>query len=200
MSKTIWKPMTLLAPVPAVLITSGTLESPNVMTAAWTGIVNSKPPMTYVSVAPQRLTHDRLKETGEFVVNLVPAKLVRAADLCGVKSGRDTDKFAECGLTASAASAVSTPLIAECPVNLECRVNRIIPLGSHDMFLADIVAVDVDEDLIDPKGALHFEKAHLFAYAHGTYYALGEKLGTFGFSVKKRRRAPSREKRAASTR
>ena len=186
MAKLQWKPGTLLAPAPPALVSCGTMEAHNVLTAAWTGIVNSEPPMTYVSIRPQRHSHGIIKESGEFVINLPTEAIVKATDLCGVKSGRDVDKFALTGLTAEPSNLVAAPGIAECPISLECKVREVIRLGSHDMFLADIVAVDVDPKYVDEKGALHMEKAGLLAYAHGAYFGLGKQLGTFGFSVRKK--------------
>lgn len=186
MAKLQWKPGTLLPPAPPALVTCGDMEKHNVLTAAWTGIVNSEPPMTYVSIRPERYSHGIITERREFVINIPCQSIVRATDLCGVKSGRDVDKFALTGLTAEPSQLVAAPGIAQCPVSLECRVREICRLGSHDMFLADIVAVDVDEQFLDEKGALHLEKAGLVAYAHGAYYALGRQLGTFGFSVRKK--------------
>lgn len=186
MAKLQWKPGTLLAPAPPALVSCGTMEEHNVLTAAWTGIVNSEPPMTYVSIRPQRHSHSIIQEKGEFVINLPTEAIVKATDLCGVKSGRDVDKFALAGLTAEPSNLVAAPGIAECPISLECKVREVTSLGSHDMFLADIVAVDVDPKYVDEKGALHMEKAGLLAYAHGAYFGLGEQLGTFGFSVRKK--------------
>ena len=186
MAKLQWKPGTLLAPAPPALVSCGTMEAHNVLTAAWTGIVCSEPPMTYVSIRPERYSHHMILERGEFVINLPTQAIVRATDLCGVKSGRDGDKFALAGLTAEPSTLVAAPGIGECPVSLECRVREVLHLGSHDMFLSDIVAVDVDPGYVDEKGALHLEKAGLLAYAHGGYYGLGRQLGTFGFSVRKK--------------
>ena len=186
MAKLQWKPGTLLAPAPPALVSCGTMEEHNVLTAAWTGIVNSEPPMTYVSIRPQRHSHSIIQEKGEFVINLPTEAIVKATDLCGVKSGRDVDKFALAGLTAEPSNLVAAPGIAECPISLECKVREVTHLGSHDMFLADIVAVDVDPKYVDEKGALHMEKAGLLAYAHGAYFGLGKQLGTFGFSVRKK--------------
>ena len=186
MSKVNWKGSTLLGPVPPTMVSCGTVEEPNVLTVAWTGIINSQPPMTYVSIRPSRYSYDLIKNSGEFVINLTPSKLIRACDYVGVRSGRDENKFEKCKLTALPCTNVTAPQIAECPVSLECRVKDILPLGSHDMFLADIVAVDVDPKYVDEKGALHMEKAGLLAYAHGAYFGLGKQLGTFGFSVRKK--------------
>ena len=193
MAKLQWKPGTLLAPAPPALVSCGTMEEHNVLTAAWTGIVNSEPPMTYVSIRPQRHSHSIIKENGEFVINLPTEAIVKATDLCGVKSGRDVDKFALAGLTAEPSNLVAAPGIAECPISLECKVREVTSLGSHDMFLADIVAVDVDPKYVDEKGALHMEKAGLLAYAHGAYFGLGKQLGTFGFSVRKKPLKKSRK-------
>ncbi len=187
MSKLVWKGGTLLAPVPAVMVSCGTMEKANIVTIAWTGIVNSDPPKTYISVRPSRHSYDMIKESGEFVINLTTAALARATDSCGVLTGAKVDKFDKFKLTKEKASAVSAPLIGEAPVSLECRVTDILPLGSHDMFLADIVAVDIDESLVDEDGKLHLEKAGLMAYSHGEYFALGRKLGKFGYSVRKKK-------------
>ena len=198
MPKINWKPGTLLAPAPPALVTSGDGERSNDFTAAWTGIVCSEPPMTYVSIRRERFSHGIISETREFVINLPCEAIARATDLCGVRSGRDGDKFALAGLTREPSHQVAAPTIAECPVSLECRVREIIPLGSHDMFLADIVSVGVDPRFVDEKGALHMEKCGLLAYAHGAYFGLGKQLGTFGFSVRKKplpsRRPPKKRK------
>lgn len=185
MTKITWKPGTLLAPVPPALISCGTLEKPNVMTAAWTGIIASDPAMTYVSIRPSRYSHQLIKESGEFVINLTHLPLVKAADWCGVKSGKNVDKFKEMGLTAAPCSKIKAPQIEEAPVSLECKVKSVTNYGTHDMFLAEIVAVDVDDKYIDEDGKLWLEKAGLIAYVHGFYYTLGRKIGKFGFSVEK---------------
>lgn len=176
---------TLLAPLPAVMVSCGTPEKANVLTVAWTGILNTKPPMTYISVRPTRHSYGIIKESGEFVINLTTSKMVRETDFCGVKSGRDTDKLKKCGLHPAAASAVKAPLIEESPLALECRVTEIKPLGSHDMFIAEILAVNVDGRYIDSKGKINLNQAGLMAYSHGEYFALGRKLGSFGYSVAK---------------
>ena len=185
MTKITWKPGTMLSPVPPAMISCGTVKKPNVMTAAWTGIINSEPPMTYVSIRPERHSHNIISETKEFVINLTNLPLVAAADFCGVKSGRNVDKFKEMKLTASPCSQISAPQIEEAPVSIECRVKDIQHFGTHDMFLAEIVAVNVDEKYINEEGRLELEKAGLVAYVHGHYYTLGRKLGKFGFSVNK---------------
>ncbi|OUO91594.1 flavin reductase family protein [Cloacibacillus sp. An23] len=179
----------MLYPLPPVMVSCGTMEKPNIITAAWTGTVNSEPPMTYVSVRPERYSHAMIKESGEFVINLTTERLTRAADLCGVKSGRDVQKFRLCRLTPAPASAVSAPLIAESPVNIECRVEQCLQLGSHDMFLARVIAVNVNESLLDARGTLRLDRAGLVAYVHGSYRALGRELGKFGFSVRKKQEA-----------
>ncbi|MDE6599961.1 MAG: flavin reductase family protein [Oscillospiraceae bacterium] len=184
---------TLLAPLPAVMVSCGTLEKANVLTVAWTGIVNTKPPMTYISVRPTRYSYGIIKESGEFVINLTTSKMVRETDFCGVKSGKDTDKLRKCGLHIEAATAVSAPIISESPLSLECRVVDIKPLGSHDMFLAEIVAVNVDGRYIDSKGKINLNQAGLMAYSHGEYFSLGRKLGSFGYSVAKRKTKDSRK-------
>lgn len=188
MKKVTWKGGALLAPVPCVMVSCGSIERPNVMTAAWTGIINTQPPKTYVSIRKSRLSHEMISRSREFVINLTTADLTRAADFCGVRSGRDVDKFKTCSLTAEPSSVVSAPMISESPVSIECRVTDVIELGSHDMFVADIVAVNVDESLITPDNRLALEKAGLIAYSHGEYFALGKKLGSFGYSVKKKRK------------
>lgn len=169
------------------MVTCGTMEKPNVLTVAWTGIVNSEPAMTYISVRPSRYSHELISENKEFVINLTTAKTLKAADFCGVKSGRDIDKFAEAGLTPVAATAVKAPLIEESPLSLECRVTEVKHLGSHDMFLAEIVAVDVADEYLDADGKFRLEDSGLIAFCHGGYYALGGKVGSFGFSVEKKK-------------
>ena len=183
MTKITWKPGTLEYPLPPALISCGTIDHPNIMTAAWTGIVNSEPPMTYVSIRPSRYSHSIIKESGEFVINLTTEQLVAAADFCGVKSGREVNKFKEMKLTAGKCSEISAPQIIESPVSLECKVKSATSLGSHDMFLAEIVAVNVDDRYIDEDGKLCLEKCGLVAYVHNAYYSLGRALGFFGFSV-----------------
>ena len=187
MGKQIWKPGNMLYPLPAVMVSTGDAQgSTNILTVAWTGTICTNPAMVYISVRPERYSYAMLRESGEFVINLTTVGLVRAADFCGVRSGRELDKFAHCGLTPVPASEVSAPLIEQSPLSLECRVKQILPLGSHEMFLSEIVAVDVDEQLVDREGKLHLSRAGLAAYAHGEYFALGERLGTFGFSVRKK--------------
>lgn len=191
MGRKILNPGTLLSPLPAVMVSCGTLEKANILTVAWTGIINTKPPMTYISVRPSRHSYGIIKESGEFVINLTTSKLVREADLCGVKSGRDMDKAAKCGLHLEAAGTVSAPVIAESPLSLECRVVEIKPLGTHDMFIAEITAVNADERYIDSKGKINLQQAGLMAYSHGEYFSLGRKLGEFGYSVAKKQKNKS---------
>lgn len=191
MGRKILNPGTLLSPLPAVMVSCGTLEKANILTVAWTGIINTKPPMTYISVRPSRHSYGIIKESGEFVINLTTSKLVREADLCGVKSGRDMDKAAKCGLHLEAAGTVTAPVIAESPLSLECKVVEIKPLGTHDMFIAEITAVNADERYIDSKGKINLQQAGLMAYSHGEYFSLGRKLGEFGYSVAKKQKNKS---------
>lgn len=181
-----------MAPLPPALITCGTMEKPNVMTAAWTGIINTRPPKTYVSIRPERYSYGLIKETGEVVINLTTEGLVRAADFCGVRSGKDMNKFEKCGITPIPSTAVSAPTLAESPLSIECKVFQVMELGSHHMFLLDVVAVTADEKLMDKNGRLCLEKSGLAAYAHGEYFALGKKLGDFGFSVRKKKKHPQK--------
>jgi flavin reductase (DIM6/NTAB) family NADH-FMN oxidoreductase RutF len=167
----------------------------NVFTVAWTGITNTIPAKTYIAVRPSRHSYGLIKESGEFAINLTTTELVRAADFCGVHTGAKIDKFERCKLEKETASEIGCPILAASPLVLECRVTDVIPLGSHDMFLSDIVAVDVDEALIDADGKLHLERAGLVAYAHGTYFELGKKIGTFGFSVAKKKKKPQGKKK-----
>ena len=188
MSKELWKPGNMLYPLPVVMVSLAVAEGhPNIITLAWVGTVCTNPPMVSISVRPERYSYPILKETGEFVINLTTKDLTFATDYCGVKSGRDVDKFKEMGLTAIPASVVKAPMIGESPVNIECKVREIKPLGSHDMFLADVVAVHADEKYMDETGRFCLDQAEPIAYSHGTYYSLGEKLGTFGYSVKKKK-------------
>ena len=178
---------TMLYPLPAVLVSCGaTPDEYNILTVAWTGTICSDPPMCYISVRPERHSYDIIKRCGEFVINLTTESMARAVDWCGVRSGRDFDKFREMGLTPLPAAEVAAPLVAESPVNIECRVKQVLPLGSHDLFLAEVVHVQVDEELIDPAtGKFCLEKAEPIVYSHGAYFALGDALGHFGWSVRK---------------
>ena len=195
MSKVVWKGGALSAPLPPVMVTCSDGEKDNIITIAWTGIVNTVPPKTYISVRPSRHSYNMIKNSGEFAINLTPASLIKTADYCGIYTGAKVDKFERCGLTKTAASQIKAPLIEECPLALECRVTDIIPLGSHHMFLADIVAVDVEESLLGGDGKLHLEKAGLAAFAHGEYFELGKKIGNFGFSVKKKKKNYNNKKK-----
>lgn len=187
MGKQQWKPGNMLYPVPAVMLSCQREgEKPNIITVAWAGTICSDPVMLSVSIRKERHSHDIISETGEFVVNLTTEELCYATDYCGVKSGRDVDKFKEMYLTAEKASKVNAPLIGESPVNLECKVVDVKELGSHDMFIAQVVAVHVDEKYLDDKGRLDLGKAKLITYSHGEYFGLGKKLGKFGYSVEKK--------------
>ncbi len=192
MSKVEWGGGALLSPLPAVMVSSARDgEAPNVATVAWCGMICTQPPRVAISLRPSRYSHEIISQTREFVINLVPASLVAACDTCGVYTGRKVDKFKKCSLTPEKSKKVACPSIEQSPLTLECRVFDILPQGSHDLFLADVVAVGVEENLIDEKGALHLEKASLVAYSHGTYFELGKKLGTFGYSVRKKRKSPA---------
>lgn len=188
MAKVQWKAGTFIYPIPAVMVSCGTMEKSNIITVAWTGILNTNPAMCYISVRPERYSHDMIKENGEFVINLTTEKLARATDWCGVRSGRNYDKFKEMKLTKEKGNFVKAPLIKESPVSVECRVKEIIPLGSHDMFVAEVLSIDADEKYIDEKGAFDISKCNLMAYANGGYYPLGKKIGKFGFSVQKKKK------------
>lgn len=194
MSKIQWKPGTMVYPVPAVMVTCGDMTHANIITIAWTGTVCTNPAMTYISVRKERHSYDMIKSTGEFVINLTTKGLAQATDFCGVKSGRDFDKFSHLGLTKIPGSHVSVPLIGESPVSIECKVTQIIELGSHDMFLAKVVGVTIEDTLIDETGKFRLDKAEPIAYAHGAYYTLGEQLGTFGHSIMKKKTAAKRLK------
>jgi len=186
MSKVAFKGSTLLNPVPAVLITSKKEKSVNVFTAAWVGTACTKPPIITVSIRPERLSYDFIKSTGEFAVNLPTVKLVKTVDFCGVKSGRDIDKIKKCNLTLEDSNFIDVPLIKECPISLECKVKQIIPLGSHELFIAEVLQVNVEKSLIHSDGKIHFEEAELICYSHGEYFSVGNTpLGKFGYSVKK---------------
>lgn len=183
-----WKPGNMLYPVPAVMVSCGRPgEVPNIITVAWAGTVCSEPPMLSISVRKERYSYDIIRDSGEFVVNLVNRRLVRAADFCGVRSGRDVDKYRELGLTPLPSQQIGAPGIGESPVCLECRVEQQLPLGSHDLFLAKILGVSVDGRYLDEKGKFHLNRCGLTAYSHGEYFALGEKLGSFGYSVRKKK-------------
>lgn len=193
MGKQIWKPGNMLYPVPVVMVSTADQEgNSNIITVAWTGTVCSDPAMLYISVRPERYSYHMIKETGEFVVNLTTKSLVAATDYCGVRSGRDVDKWQTMSLTRVKAEKVQVPLIGESPVNIECKVTEIKELGSHHMFLAEVVAVDIEEDFLDENGRFHLNHTGLISYSHGQYMELGNSLGTFGYSVKKK---PTRKNR-----
>ena len=187
MSKTIWKPGTFLYPVPAVMVSCGNMEKSNIMTVAWTGILNTNPAMVYISVRPERYSYNLIKESGEFVINLTTEDLAFATDWCGVRSGAKYDKFKEMKLTKEKAKFVKCPLIKESPVSVECKVKEIRELGSHHMFVAEVLSIDADDKYIDENGAFDISKCNLIGYANGGYYPLGKKIGKFGYSVQKKK-------------
>lgn len=188
-TKESWKGSVITSPLPPTLVTCGTIDNPNIFTVAWTGILNTQPPVTYISVRPERYSYNLIKNSNEFVINLTTQELVKAVDFCGVKSGKNIDKFKSMHLTAQKAFTVKAPILEQSPVNIECKVRDIIELGTHHMFIADITAVDAASELLDKNGRLALDKAGLLAYAHGEYFSLGKKLGSFGFSVKKKKKA-----------
>ncbi|MCY6356690.1 flavin reductase family protein [Clostridium sp. ZS2-4] len=191
MTKKIFKGSAMLNPVPSVLITSKNKEGKiNVFTVGWIGTACTKPPMITVAIRPERLSYEYIKESKEFVVNLPSVDLVKAVDFCGVRSGKNIDKIKECKFTLAPSENIETPYIENCPIALECKLKNIIPLGSHDLFLAEIIAVHVEENLIDSKGKIHFEKANLICYSHGEYFGLSKNsLGSFGYSVRKKKKS-----------
>lgn len=190
MSKVSFKPGTMIYPLPAVMVSCGeTPEEYNIITIGWVGTICSEPPMCYISVRKSRLSHEIISKTKSFVINLTTKELAKATDWCGVKSGRDFDKFKEMELTPIKASVVNAPMIMESPLNIECEVVEIKELGSHDMFIAKVVNINADEKLINSKtNSFELEKANLLAYSHGKYYTIGEKLGFFGYSVQKKKK------------
>ncbi|MDD5066106.1 MAG: flavin reductase family protein [bacterium] len=192
MGKILWKPGNMLYPAPAVLVScGGTPGNRNIITVAWTGNVCTDPAMTYISLKPGRYSHSIIGQSNEFVINLTTPAMIRAVDLCGVVSGKGTDKFKRCSLTPGKCRYIKAPLISESPVSLECRVSEIKHLGSHDMFLARVLCIHADRRYIDPKGALDLEACGLIVFAHGKYYSLGKYLGYFGFSISKKKRGGS---------
>lgn len=199
MAKQVWRGGNMLYPLPAVMVSCADASgASDIVTVAWTGTICTNPPMLYVSIRPERASYQLIRESGEFVVNLTTRRLQRACDWCGVRSGRDYDKWAECGLTpAPAAKLELAPVIAESPVNIECKVTEVKELGSHHMFLASVEAVQVDESLVDAWGRLDLARAGLTAYSHGEYFELGQRLGTFGYSVRKK---PAAKKPASGKR
>ena len=187
MPKTLWKPGTFEYPIPAVMVSSGNMEKSNIITVAWTGILCTNPAKVYISIRPERYSYNIIKESKEFVINLTNKELAFATDWCGVKSGRDVDKFKEMKLTKQKANFVNCPMIKESPVSVECKVTEIKELGSHHIFIADVLGINADDKYIDENGAFDISKCNLIAYANGGYYCLGEKVGKFGFSVKKKK-------------
>ena len=187
MSKKIWKSGTFIYPIPAVMVSCGDMEKSNIITVAWTGILNTNPAKVYISIRPERYSYNIIKESKEFVINLTNKELAFATDWCGVKSGRDVDKFKEMKLTKQKANFVNCPMIKESPVSVECKVTEIKELGSHHIFIADVLGINADDKYIDENGAFDISKCNLIAYANGGYYCLGEKVGKFGFSVKKKK-------------
>ena len=188
MGKVMWKPGTFLYPIPAVMVSCGTMEKSNIITVAWTGILNTNPAMVYISVRPTRYSYNLIKEQGEFVINLTTKKLARATDWCGVKTGAKVDKFKEMNLHKEKANFVKCPMIKESPVSVECKVKEITDLASHHMFVAEVLAINSSDKYIDEKGAFDISKCDLIAYANGGYYELGKKIGKFGFSVQKKKK------------
>ena len=188
MSKITWKPGTFLYPIPAVMVSCGTMEKSNIITVAWTGIINTNPAMVYISIRPTRYSYNLIKEQGEFVINLTNKDLVYATDWCGVKTGLKVDKFKEMHLTKEKGKFVKCPIIKESAVSVECKVKEIKELGSHNMIIAEVLSIDADERYIDENGAFDISKCELIAYSNGKYYSLGKKLGKFGFSVQKKKK------------
>lgn len=192
MSKKIWKSGTFIYPIPAVMVSCGTMEESNIITVAWTGILNTNPAKVYISVRPTRYSYYIIKKSGEFVINLTTKELAYATDWCGVKTGAKVDKFKEMKLTKEKCEFVSAPAIKESPVSIECKVTDIKEFGSHHMFIADVLSIDADEKYIDEKGAFDISKCDLIAYANGGYYELGKKIGKFGYSVEKKKKKPQK--------
>ena len=188
MSKLTWKSGTFIYPLPAVMVSCGTMEESNIITVAWTGIINTDPAMCYISVRPTRHSYEMIKKTGEFVINLTTKDLAYATDWCGVKTGAKVDKFKEMKLTKEKANFVNCPMIKESPVSVECKVKEIRELGSHHMFVAEILGINADEKYINENGAFDISKCDLIAYSNGNYYSLGKKIGRFGFSVQKKKK------------
>jgi len=188
MGKVTWKAGTFEYPIPAAMVSCGTMKKANIITVAWTGVINTNPAMVYISVRPERYSYEIIKKSKEFVINLTNEQLAYATDWCGVKSGKDVDKFEKMHLTKQKANFVNCPMIEESPVSIECRVKEIKKLGSHDMFIAEVLAVNADEKYFDKNGAFDISKCNLIAYANGGYYSLGKKVGKFGYSVQKKKK------------
>ncbi len=181
-----WKGSAIIAPVPPTMVTCNCDGKDNVFTVAWTGVLNTRPPKTYISVRPERFSYELIKQSGEFVINLTTSSMVKSADFCGTYTGRKVDKFKKCNLERIESSVVSCPTLTQSPLSLECKVTDVVSLGSHDMFIADIIAITVDEQYLDKNGKLNLSAAKLAAYAHGEYFELGRKIGNFGFSVRRK--------------
>lgn len=195
MSKIRWKPGNLVYPLPAALVScSSETHGDNLITIAWTGTICTNPPMCYISIRPERFSFDIIKESGEFVINLTTAKMARATDWCGVKSGRDFDKFKECGFTKGTAEFVKAPLVNESPLSIECRVTEIKELGSHHMFIAEVISATVEDEYLDDTGAFDLNRSELICYSHREYRKVGQKVGHFGYAVKKLKKKPRRKK------
>ncbi len=188
MSKVMWKPGTFIYPIPAVMVTSGTMNKSNILTVAWTGVINTNPAMVYISVRPERYSYKLIKESGEFVINLTNERLAYATDWCGVKTGAKIDKFKEMHLTKEKANFVKCPMIKESPVSVECKVREIKELGSHHMFIAEVLAINASDEYIDKTGRFDISKCNLITYSNGHYYSLGKKIGKFGYSVVKKKK------------
>lgn len=196
MAKQFWKPGNMLYPVPPVMVScQRENEKPNIITVAWAGTINTISPMLSISVRPERYSYDIIRETGEFVVNLTTKELAFATDYCGVRSGREVDKFKEMHLTPSKSQTIKAPGIAESPVNIECKVIEVKELGSHHMFLAEVAGVQADDKYMDEKGKFHLNRAGLITYSHGEYYELGKKLGKFGYSVQKKKNVKKKNRK-----
>lgn len=196
MAKQFWKPGNMLYPVPPIMVScQRENEKPNIITVAWAGTINTISPMLSISVRPERYSYDIIRETGEFVVNLTTKELAFATDYCGVRSGREVDKFKEMHLTPSKSQTIKAPGIAESPVNIECKVIEVKELGSHHMFLAEVAGVQVDDKYMDEKGKFHLNRAGLITYSHGEYYELGKKLGKFGYSVQKKKNVKKKNRK-----
>lgn len=195
MAKVMWKPGTFLYPLPAVMVSCGTMEQSNIITVAWTGILNTNPATVYISVRPQRHSYEIIKKQGEFVINLTTEQLAYATDWCGVKSGKDVDKFATLKLTKQKANFVKCPMIEQSPVSVECKVKEIKEFGTHHTFIAEVLAIHADEKYIDKTGRFDISKCNLITYSNGHYYTLGKKIGRFGFSVEKKKKNHKKKKK-----
>ena len=199
MAKKVWKPGTFVYPIPAALVTSGGMENSNILTVAWTGIINTNPAIVYISVRPERYSYNLIKESGEFVINLTNKDLTYATDWCGVRSGANFDKFKEMKLTKEKANFVKAPLIKESPVSVECKVIEEKTYGSHTTFIAEVLSIDADEKYMDENGAFDISKCNLIAYANGGYYELGKRIGKFGYSVEKKKTKEKRKFNSKNT-